>query len=233
MTLLEVENIRFSYELDHKSRQSSDLEPGFEFNLQLDAGKIFAIAGRSGSGKSTLLDLLAGFLIPGAGKIILDDHDITDENPSKRQISILFQNNNLFEHLNVLDNVCLGLSPNKRPTKVQKQKAIQMISRVGLQHFEGRMVATLSGGQMQRVALARELLRQTKLILLDEPFNGLDEDSREVMMAILKQAVRERQRSIILVTHDIQSIRSIVDILAEVKDGKLQFGTLPFKPAAI
>lgn len=102
-----------------------------------------------------------------------------------------------------------------------------MISRVGLQHFENRTISTLSGGQMQRTALARELLRQTKLILLDEPFNGLDEESREVMMVILKQAVRERQCSIILVTHDVQSIRSIVDVLAEVKDGKLQFRPLP------
>jgi thiamine transport system ATP-binding protein len=227
LTLLEVENIRFSYQLNHKSGQGLDLGPIFEFDLQLDAGKIFAITGRSGSGKSTLLDLLAGFLKPFKGMIILDDHDITNEIPSERQISILFQKYNLFEHLNVLDNVCLGLSPNKRPTKIQKQEAMRMISRVGLQRFENRTISTLSGGQMQRTALARELLRQTKLILLDEPFNGLDEESREVMMVILKQAVRERQCSIILVTHDVQSIRSIVDVLAEVKDGKLQFRPIP------
>jgi thiamine transport system ATP-binding protein len=227
LTLLEVENIRFSYQLSHKSGQGPGFGPIFEFDLQLDAGKIFAITGRSGSGKSTLLDLLAGFLKPSEGMIILDDHDITNEIPSERQISILFQKNNLFEHLNVLDNVCLGLCPNKRPTKIQKQEAMRMISRVGLQHFENRTISTLSGGQMQRTALARELLRQTKLILLDEPFNGLDEESREVMMVILKQAVRERQCSIILVTHDVQSIRSIVDVLAEVKDGKLQFRPLP------
>jgi len=227
LTLLEVENVRFSYQLNHKSGQGPDLGPIFEFDLQLDAGKIFAITGRSGSGKSTLLDLLAGFLKPVEGMIVLDDHDITNKIPSERQISILFQKNNLFEHLNVLDNVCLGLSPNKRPTKIQKQEAMRMISRVGLQHFENRTISTLSGGQMQRTALARELLRQTKLILLDEPFNGLDEESREVMMVILKQAVRERQCSIILVTHDVQSIRSIVDVLAEVKDGKLQFRPIP------
>jgi thiamine transport system ATP-binding protein len=227
LTLLEVENIRFSYQLSHKSGQGSDFGPIFEFDLQLDAGKIFAITGRSGSGKSTLLDLLAGFLKPVEGMIVLDDHDITNKIPSERQISILFQKNNLFEHLNVLDNVCLGLSPNKRPTKIQKQEAMRMISRVGLQHFENRTISTLSGGQMQRTALARELLRQTKLILLDEPFTGLDEESREVMMVILKQAVRERQCSIILVTHDVQSIRSIIDILAEVKDGKLQYKALP------
>jgi len=227
LTLLSVENIRFSYQNSDEDRLDADLTPVFEFDLQLDAGKILAITGRSGSGKSTLLDLLAGFLKPIEGTIILDNHDITDKIPSERQISVLFQKNNLFEHLNVLDNVCLGLSPNKSPSNSQKQQAMQMISRVGLLHFESRAVSTLSGGQMQRTALARELLRQTRLILLDEPFNGLDEKSREVMMDILKQVVGERQCSVILVTHDVQSISAIVDVVAEVKAGRLQIAPVP------
>jgi len=227
LTLLELQNLRFSYGSNNNGGQGADIDPEFVYCLQLDAGKIFAIVGRSGAGKSTLLDLLAGFLKPKSGRIILDGRDITDKLPWQRGISILFQNNNLFDHLSVLDNVCLALSPDRRPSKSQKQQALQMISRVGLRHYENRLTRTLSGGQMQRTALARELLRQTKLILLDEPFNGLDEESREIMMVILQQAVRERHCSIILVTHDVQSMKPIIDATAEVKEGKLQFGTSP------
>ncbi len=220
MTWLSLENVQFSHVPTGEKGHDAGTGNAYQFDLQLEAGNILAVHGRSGSGKSTLLDIIAGFLNPTVGKITLDDRDITGLPPSEREISVLFQKNNLFEHLSVLQNVCLGLSPDKTPDFRQTQRAIHMIARVGLVNFENRKASILSGGQMQRTALARELLRQTKLILLDEPFNGLDEESREVMLPMLRQAVEERRCSIILVTHDLQSVTRIVDCVGEIRDRK-------------
>ncbi len=120
----------------------------------------------------------------------------------------------------VLDNVCLGLNPNSRPTIEQKRQASEMLASVGLGGLDNRRASTLSGGQMQRTALARELLRDSKLILLDEPFNGLDEEARNLMLPLLEKAIEADQRSIILVTHDLQDVAGIIDQTGEVKDGR-------------
>ena len=214
MTLLNLIDLRFSY-------------PGantqtYNFDLELNIGEILAVSGKSGSGKSTLLDLIAGFQLPLSGQIILDGNDITQLSPSKRRISMLFQKYNLFEHITVLENICLGLNPNSSPTASDKQKAMDILSQVGLENFEHRRANTLSGGQMQRTALARELLRDSALILLDEPFNGLDEETRNIMLPLLKTAVAHKNRSIILVTHDLGSVRDIIDGAGEVKQGEFR-----------
>ena len=226
MTWLEITNLQFSH-IGSKNIRSNgalrDIAPNisYNFDLTLPAGKILALGGRSGVGKSTLLDLIAGFLQPVAGQIILDGHNITTLSPSRRQISLLFQKNNLFEHLTIMENICLGLNPNSSPTHDDITIVTQMISDVGLKGFETRRAGTLSGGQMQRTALARELLRDTKLILLDEPFNGLDEETRQIMLPLLLTAVNDQKRSIILVTHDLQSIAKITNFCAIVEDGKI------------
>jgi thiamine transport system ATP-binding protein len=210
---LELRDLQFSY-------AGADDE-AYDFNLQMGVGAILAIVGKSGSGKSTLLDLIAGFLKPASGNIFLNGHEITHLPPSKRQISILFQKYNLFEHLAVMQNVCLGLNPNSVPTRTQIERATKMLRRVGLGNFENRRATTLSGGQKQRVALARELLRQSSLILLDEPFSGMDEETRDIMLPLLKHAVNTAKRSIILVTHDLQSVEGIVDHVGEISSGGL------------
>jgi thiamine transport system ATP-binding protein len=210
---LELRDLQFSY-------AGAD-DVAYDFNLQIGVGAILAIVGKSGSGKSTLLDLIAGFLKPASGNIFLNGHEMTHLPPSNRQISILFQKNNLFEHLTVMQNVCLGLNPNSVPTRAQIVRATKMLRRVGLENFENRRATTLSGGQKQRVALARELLRQSSLILLDEPFSGLDEETRDIMLPLLKHAVSTAKRSIILVTHDLQSVEGIVDHVGEISNGGL------------
>ena len=218
MTWLTIEALQFSYE-GAGLRIKKATDGNYNFNLQLEAGKILAIGGKSGAGKSTLLDLIAGFLRPSAGHIILDGSDITTLPPSRRQVSVLFQNNNLFEHMAVLENVCLGLNPNSAPSLQHQQQAMEMLEHVGLGGFEKRRADSLSGGQMQRTALARELLRGSKLLLLDEPFTGLDEETRNIMLPLLKNAVTKQQRSIIMVTHDVPSVADIIDGAGEVRDG--------------
>lgn len=213
--MLKISNLQFS--------RVEDIDMKYQFDLVLEPGKIMAVTGRSGAGKSTLLDLIAGFLQPAGGEIILDNNNITNLAPHKRNTSILFQKNNLFEHLSALDNICLGLSPNSRPTSQQTQLARDMLSKVELSGYENRRASTLSGGQMQRVALAREILRKSKLILLDEPFTGLDEETRQIMASILRQSVEKSDRTIILVTHDLDAVTQIVDCTGEVRAGHLNF----------
>lgn len=213
MNLLELDNLNFSY-------PSADAS-AYHFDMQLEAGKILAIVGKSGAGKSTFLDLVAGFLAPASGSIKIDGHDITHEPPSNRQVSILFQKNNLFEHLSVLSNACFGLNPISAPTSAQKEKASHMLESVGLKGYENLIAASLSGGEIQRVALAREMLRDTRIILLDEPFNGLDDATRISILPLFRQAVEGANRSIIMVTHDLPDIEGIIDQAAKIEDRKL------------
>ena len=213
MSLLKISALKFAH--------SNQMD--FEFDFELPAGKILALGGKSGSGKSTLLDLIAGFLQAQSGQIVLDGKDITHAHPSKRQVSILFQSGNIFEHLSVLDNICLGLNPNTRANSDEKNQAQHMLEEIGLADFGPRPTYTLSGGQKQRVALAREIMCPSKLVLLDEPFTGLDTENQKAMLPLLKQVVENNERSIILVTHDIESVKGIVDCHAHISNAKFNW----------
>ena len=213
MNLLEIITLKFAH----------SNQPNFEFDFELPAGKIIALGGKSGSGKSTLLDLIAGFLQAQSGQIILAGTDITNAHPSKRQTSVLFQSGNIFDHLSVFENICLGLNPNTRATTDQQKQAARMLEEIDLAGFGPRPTHTLSGGQKQRVALAREIMRPSKLVLLDEPFTGLDAENQKAMLPLLKRVVENNQRSIILVTHDIESLEGIVDLHAQISNGKFNW----------
>ncbi len=213
MNLLEIKALKFAH-----SNQTN-----FEFNFELPAGKILALGGSSGSGKSTLLDLIAGFLQAQSGQIVLDGKDITNAHPSKRQISILFQSGNIFEHLSVFENICLGLNPNTRATSDQQKQAERMLEEIDLAGLGPRPTHTLSGGQKQRVALAREIMRPSKLVLLDEPFTGLDVENQQAMLPLLKRVVENNERSIILVTHDVESLEGIVDCHGQIDNAKFNW----------
>jgi len=214
LTLLELKNLRFSYTKEPTGE--------FQFDLKLPAGKILAIGGRSGAGKSTLLELIAGFGKPAGGQIFIDGREITHLPPAKRQVSILFQKNNLFEHLSVLENIALGLNPNSPPDSSQTKDIMETLTTIGLAEFTDRRADTLSGGQMQRVALARELLRDTRLLLLDEPFTGLDDETRDIMLPLIKNATANGQRSVILVSHDQPGADSIIDLKGIIKNNRYQ-----------
>jgi thiamine transport system ATP-binding protein len=178
--VLALEDVQFAY-------------PGhaldYRFTLTAAAGEITAIRGASGSGKSTLLDLIAGFRIPTSGCIMVDGTDITTLPPERRPVSILFQSESLFDHLGAAANVALGL-PRGTPRAAIDQRVTAALADVGLPGLGAQRAATLSGGQAQRVALARTLVRDRPVLLLDEPFSALDDESRATTRDLVRRLTR-------------------------------------------
>jgi len=194
----------------------------YHFSMQVQPGEIACVSGRSGSGKSTLLDLIAGFLTPISGEIVFADQKLTHLPPDKRPVSIVFQRNNLFEHRNALDNVVVGIDsrvPKKGPAV---ERARQILSEVGLANFEQTRVSDLSGGQQQRVAIARAIVRQSRIILLDEPFSALDQQTRSEMLSSVRLLASDQNRAIIMVTHDLRDCRAVANSHYVVEEGQLR-----------
>jgi len=183
--------------------------------------EIVAILGQSGSGKSTLLDLLAGFLHASGGSIKLDENELIEESVEKRPITILFQNHNLFEHLSVEKNILLGVSKTLKSSKTDIEKVKTILKEVGLEKFEHTLASSLSGGQQQRVALARVLIRREPILLLDEPFTGLDADTRIEMLDLVQKLTLENNLHTIMVTHEIQDCERIANRVYKVENQKI------------
>lgn len=173
----------------------------FLFDMAVAPAQITAIAGPSGSGKSTLLNLVAGFERPWRGTIWAGGRDITAFAPDRRPVSMLFQENNLFGHLSVEENVLLGVAPNLRASHAQRQAACAALDRTGLKGKEKRLPSQLSGGERQRVALARALIRRRPILLLDEPFASLGPALRHQMLDLVRSLHRETGMTILFVTH--------------------------------
>lgn len=201
-----------------------------DFRLSADtefaAGGIVALMGASGSGKSTLLAAIAGFIAPASGRVLIEGSDITALSPGDRPLSILFQDQNLFPHLSVAQNVGLGLRPDLRLTSAQRAARDAVLERVGLSGLEDRLPRDLSGGQQSRTALARALLRARPWLLLDEPFSALGPALRRDMLNLLAQTVRAEGMSVLMVTHDPEDAREIADRTALISDGLL-FAPVP------
>ena len=198
-------------------------QDGFTLSLSaaVDRAARVAVLGPSGSGKSTLLSLIAGFLQPDLVRILWDGADITEAVVAARPMSILFQDGNLFPHLSVFDNVALGLRPDLRLSPDQRDRVAQSLSDVGLGEMGDRRPATLSGGQQARVGLARLLLRDRPLALLDEPFAALDPGLRAEMLALLKSLSARRGLTLIMACHDLRDAERLCDRLWLLEDGKL------------
>lgn len=183
-----LDEVRFAY--------SGQTEP-YDFSLQVAAGEILGISGVSGSGKSTLLDLIAGFLTPHGGRMTLDDGSLLDVPPERRPVAILFQDDNLFDHLSVRKN--LGLSRPKG--QLPEAELTSALNDVGLSGLADRRAAQMSGGQKQRVALARCLLLDRPILLLDEPFAALDSGTAGDMRDLVRRLVSEKGWHTLLVSH--------------------------------
>jgi thiamine transport system ATP-binding protein len=205
--LLKITNLTYTYEQNSK-------QITYDFSCQVKKGEIVGIMGESGSGKSTFLDLVAGFLTQKSGNITFENKHIEEISTEKRPLTILFQNYNVFEHLSVLKNILLGAN-GKMSNEVK-----EILKEVGLGGFEDKLVSSLSGGQMQRVALARSLIRKTPILLLDEPFNGLDIDTRVKMLNLVKSITKKRNLCTIMVTHDLHDCNLIANRIYTVKNGK-------------
>jgi len=174
---------------------------GMVFDLALETGTFLAMIGPSGAGKTTLLNLMAGFEPAVAGQICIGGRDVTRASPASRPLTMLFQENNLFAHLDVQTNVGLGLSAGLKLTASDHRDIAHALDRVGLAGFENRLPRQLSGGERQRVALARALVRDKPLLLLDEPFAALGPALRREMLQLVDEIRREKGLSVILVTH--------------------------------
>lgn len=176
-------------------------EHRYRFELSLAASETLAILGRSGSGKSTLLNLIAGFLEPASGDIRWNGESIRRRRPAERPVTSLFQQHNLFTHLSIAQNVGLGIHPGLRLDASGWRAVDDVLAQVGLGGTGARYPESLSGGEQQRVALARCLLRRQPVLLLDEPYSALDESTRAAMLTLTREVLSEHRLSALLVTH--------------------------------
>ncbi|EPX84588.1 ABC-type thiamine transport system, ATPase component [Rubellimicrobium thermophilum DSM 16684] len=197
-------------------------------DLTVPKGAAVAVMGPSGGGKSTLLSAIAGFLAPAAGRILWAGRDLVPLAPAARPVGILFQDNNLFPHLTALQNVALGLRPSLRPTEAERDRAEAALAQVGLAGLGKRYPAELSGGQQSRVALARLLVQERPLVLMDEPFAALGPALRAEMLALTRQTLMARGATLLLVTHDPGDARALADLILPVVEGRAH----PPRPAA-
>lgn len=175
-------------------------------SLRIEPGQILTLMGESGVGKSTLLAFICGTLDPAfqaSGRVYLDRWDITDLEPEARRVGILFQDDLLFPHLSVGDNLAFGLSPTIRG-KARREWVAAALEEAGLDGFAQRDPATLSGGQRARVAMMRTLLAEPRALLLDEPFSRLDALTRERFRDFVFEHARRREIPMLMVTHDPQ-----------------------------
>lgn len=192
----------------------------YDFSFEAKPGEVTAISGASGSGKSTLLDLIAGFQSPGGGTLQLDGHDLLPLPPERRPVSILFQSESLFEHLSAERNVELGL-PTSLPAATRRASVRAALEQVDLAAIGPQRAETLSGGEKQRVALARTLVRNRPVLLLDEPFSALDDTSRGAIRNLVSKLTQERKWVTLLVTHHQDDIEAIANRHYRLESGRL------------
>lgn len=191
-----------------------DRESPLFFDLQLETCQCGILRGVSGAGKSTLLQLIAGFLTPLEGSIFWQGKEITTLPVASRPLSILFQSDNLFDHLDCWTNIAIGLNPSVKLSYTARDMIQKALYQLGLEGLQGRLPGQLSGGQQQRVALARCLVRAEylghHLLLLDEPFSALDAETRADSMAALIRLIDKTGVTVLMVSHD-KDDRSVLE----------------------
>lgn len=204
-----------------------------DFHLAADltiSKGLTAVIGPSGAGKSTLLGAAAGFVSLKSGRIVCDASDVTAAQPGARPISMLFQDHNLFPHLTITQNIGLGLRPNLRMTAEETSRVKAAIGDVGLDGFGDRKPGTLSGGQQSRAALARVLLADRPVVLLDEPFSALGPALKDEMLRLVQRTLVDAGKTVLMVTHDPDDAESIADHVVLVAEGA---ATGPFDTEAV
>src|SRR2546421_8650989 len=218
-------NVRLENLTKNYKRGSEGIKALDGVTLEIDKGEFVAVVGRSGSGKTTMLDLLGLLLKPTSGSLFIDDVDTSKLNDRDRahlrarQVGFVFQEYNLLSGMNVLENVMLPLRY-VRDGKAGRARAVELIERVGLSDRVTHRPAELSGGQMQRVAIARSMVNQPSLILLDEPTGAVDTETAQQLVDLLKQLNGEDQVTIVLVTHDLE-VAAQAKRQIRLKDGKV------------
>ncbi|MGZ0752185.1 thiamine ABC transporter ATP-binding protein ThiQ [Kluyvera sichuanensis] len=191
------------------------------FSTSIAQGEKVAILGPSGAGKSTLLNLIAGFLTPASGTLMLEGRVHTHTPPSQRPVSMLFQENNLFSHLTVRQNIGLGMSPRLSLTAEQVRKLQVIAGQMSIESMLDRLPGELSGGQRQRAALARCLVRQQPILLLDEPFSALDPALRQEMLQLVDEVCQQQNLTLLMVSHSVEDAAQIATRAIVVAEGRV------------
>jgi putative spermidine/putrescine transport system ATP-binding protein len=215
--------------IEHVSKSFGSLQALIDVDLQFPHGLLICLLGPSGCGKTTLLRCIAGLEAPNAGRIRLDDEDLTDTPAHKRNFGMVFQSLALFPHLSVGENIAYGLRIRGTGQTACRQRAEELLELVRLQGVIDRPVSQLSGGQRQRVAIARALALHPKLFLLDEPLSALDAKLREAMQIELRLLQRRLGISTIVVTHDQREAMTMADIVVVMDHGRVQQTASPLE----
>jgi thiamine transport system ATP-binding protein len=218
---------RRGLDVEHLDVRYDDVLAVGDVSLTVTPGQVLAVLGPSGSGKSTLLRAVAGLEQPSAGRVCYDGHDLARVPVHRRGFGLMFQDGQLFPHLDVAGNVAYPLRIRRRPAQERSERVTELLELVGLGGYEQRPPGELSGGERQRVALARALAVRPRLLLLDEPLASLDRDLRERLAADLARILRVEGTSAVLVTHDAEEAFAVADCMAVMRAGRMvQRGTL-------
>jgi thiamine transport system ATP-binding protein len=188
------------------------------WSLHVDRGEVVALLGPSGSGKSTVLRIVAGLIAPDAGTVRIDGADVTRVPTHRRSVGMVFQDEQLFPHLSVRDNVAFGLRMAGAGATDRHRAADLMLARVGLDGFGDRRIERLSGGEAKRVALARSLAPSPKVLLLDEPLTGLDRELHDRLVVEIGGILRDAGTTAVWVTHDRSEAAAVADRVVELAD---------------
>lgn len=198
-----------------------------DISLEVKKGEYFVVLGPTGAGKTLLLETIAGFYVPDRGEVWIDGQNMTPVPPEKRQIGFIYQDYSLFPHMTVAQNIAFGLKVQKTATSETKRKRVEEIMGwLGISHLAHRYSSTLSGGEQQKVAIARAIAIEPKILLLDEPLSALDRRTQDYMRDELKRVKSELGITMIHVTHDQTEALMLADRIAVMMQGRIiQVGT--------
>ena len=209
-------------EIKGLSKSFGDKKVLENINLYIRRGEFITLLGPSGCGKTTLLRMIAGFLQPDEGSILMDGKELAGVPPHERPLNTVFQRYALFPHLDVYDNIAFGLKLKKVPEEEIEKRVRRVLKLVAMSDYEDRDVETLSGGQQQRIAIARAIVNQPKVLLLDEPLAALDLKMRKDMQIELKEMHKKLGITFIYVTHDQEEALTLSDTVVVLNEGRIQ-----------
>ena len=192
-----------------------------KFTVEINKGEWVGIIGQSGAGKSTFLNLIAGFAQPEVGSLLINNTEMRNLSASKRSISSLFQDNNLFPHLSVYQNIAIAIKPNLKLHDNEKKKILEIIEYLNLSSKTHSSIGRLSGGERQRVALGRVMSSDKKILLLDEPFSQLDPNLRIEMLELIKKIREKKNITIIMAIHTPAEAIDFVNRFLLIKEGEI------------
>ncbi|BEG76966.1 ABC transporter ATP-binding protein [Achromobacter xylosoxidans] len=214
--------------LNRLSKRYGDLTAVEDLSLSVERGEFISLLGPSGCGKTTTLQMIAGFVEPSGGSIVLDGKDVSRTPANKRGLGMVFQNYALFPHMTAAENVSFGLEMQRVGKEERRARVAEALKLVGLSHLADRHPARMSGGQQQRVALARALVIRPSVLLLDEPLSNLDAKLREEMQLELRSIQRTVGTTTILVTHDQSEALALSDRIVVMNQGRVEQVAEPF-----